>query len=104
MPVDPTSRFADLPLFDVPSPDGTHRRVVGLRLPRPRPTTSVGRHVLHEGEGLDLLAREFYGDEALWWRLLDANPLVHPFDLKAGDVLEVASAGDATQATRARTF
>jgi nucleoid-associated protein YgaU len=88
----------------VPAPDGTHRRVVGLRLPRPRPTTSIGRHVLHEGEGLDLLAREFYGDEALWWRLLDANPLVHPFDLKAGDVLEVASAGDATQATRARTF
>lgn len=104
MPVDPTSRFADLPLFDVPAPDGTRRRVVGLRLPRPRPSTSIGRHVLHEGEGLDLLAREFYGDEALWWRLLDANPLVHPFDLKAGDVLEVASAGDATQATRARTF
>jgi hypothetical protein len=104
MPVDPLSRFADLPLFEVAGPDGTRRRVVGLRLPRPRPTTPIGRHVLREGEGLDLLSREFFGDEALWWRLLDANPPIHPFDLQPGDVIEVASAGEATQARRSRTF
>jgi hypothetical protein len=104
MPVDPTSRFADLPLFDVVAPDGSRRHVVGLRLPRPRPGTPIGRHVLREGEGVDLLAREFYGDEGLWWRLLDANPPLHPFDLRAGDVLDVPAPGGATQGTRARTF
>lgn len=104
MPVDPTSRFADLPLLDVVAPDGTRRHVVSLRLPRPRLGTPIGRHVLREGEGLDLLAQSLFGDESLWWRVLDANPLVHPFDLRPGDALDVPPPGTATQATRARTF
>ncbi len=104
MPVDPASRFADLPLLDVVAPDGSHRHVVGLRLPRPRLGTPAARHMLHEGEEIDLLARELFGDEGLWWRLLDANPLLHPFDLHPGDVLDIPGPGGATQATRARTF
>ena len=39
------------------------------------------RHRLAADETLDLLARQVYGDEGLWWRILDANPLVwHLFD------------------------
>jgi nucleoid-associated protein YgaU len=104
MPVDPTSRFADLPLLDVSASDGTRRHVIGLRIPRTDLGTPIGRHVLREGEDLDLLARDLLGDEALWWRVLDANPLVHPFDLKPGDVLEIPGPGGATQVTRARSF
>jgi hypothetical protein len=104
MPVDPTSRFAELPLVHATAPDGTPRNVVALRLARPRLGPPVGRRVLVEGEGVDLVARELFGDEGLWWRLLDANPIVHPFDLEPGDVLDVPGPGAATRATRARTF
>ena len=104
MPVDPTSRFADLPLLDVVAPDGSHRHVIALRLPRPDPGTPIGRRVLREGERVDLIAGELFGDDGLWWRLLDANPLVHPFDLKPGDALDIPAPGVATAATRARTF
>ena len=39
----------------------------------------VVEHVIQEGDRLDLLARHYYSDERLWWRILDANP-----DLQSG--------------------
>jgi hypothetical protein len=104
MSVDPTSRFADLPLYEVAGSDGGMRRVIGLRVPRPALGAPIGRRMLREGEGVDLVAQELLGDEALWWRILDANPLVHPFDLRPGDTLAIPPPGTATRATRARTF
>jgi hypothetical protein len=104
MTIDPTSRFADLPLYEVTAPDGTMRRVVGLRIPRPALGAPIGRRMLREREGIDLVAQELLGDESLWWRILDANPLVHPFDLGPGDTLAIPPPGAATRATRARTF
>lgn len=104
MPVDPTSRFSGLPLLQVQGPDGTPRHVVSLRIPRPDLGPPIGRHVVHEGEGVDLLARRLLGDEGLWWRLLDANPVIHPFDIAAGQILEIPGPGAATAVTRARTF
>lgn len=56
------------------------------------------------GEEIDLLARRYYGDESLWWRILDANPLFYPLDLKAGDVINLPAPGPATKITRARSF
>lgn len=44
---------------------------------RPRsigPATGVIEHTVHSGERLDLLARHYYNDGRLWWRILDANP------------------------------
>jgi nucleoid-associated protein YgaU len=44
---------------------------------RPRaigPAVGVLEHVIREGDRLDLLARHYYGDDRLWWRILDANP------------------------------
>ncbi len=31
-------------------------------------------HVLMPGDRLDLLARQYYGDDQMWWHILDANP------------------------------
>ncbi|MGH2933882.1 MAG: hypothetical protein ACRDL2_05125 [Gaiellaceae bacterium] len=104
MTVDPTSRFADLPLYEATASDGSTRHVIGLRVPRPALGAPIGRRMLREGEGIDLVAQELLGDEALWWRILDANPLVHPFDLRPGDTLVIPPPGTATRATRARTF
>jgi hypothetical protein len=103
MPPQPGSPFADLPLRTVAAPDGTTRRVVSLRLSRPK-LPVAGRHRLTRGEGIDLLAQRYYGAEGLWWRILDANPLVHPLDLVTGDLLDLPEQGPATRATRARGF
>lgn len=104
MPVDPTSRFAGLPLIDALTPDGGRRTVIGFRVRREDTGAPVGRHVVHAGEPLDLLARRLLGDESLWWRLLDANPLRHPFDLEPGDVLDIPAPAAVTRVTRARSF
>lgn len=105
MPVKPDSRFAGLPVFQVVAPDGSLRQVIGLKLERlPVAGATTTRLRLGGGEGLDLLARRLYGDEGLWWRILDANPLVYPLDVRPGDVVSVPQAGPATRITRARRF
>lgn len=103
MPVKPNSRYAALPLQQVTTPDGTTRRVIQLRLERQTPTQTV-QHQVMQGETLDLLARQYYGDERLWWRIADANPLIYPFDIKAGDVLDVPVVGEAARVNRTRRF
>jgi nucleoid-associated protein YgaU len=46
-------------------------------------------HVVVGGETLDLLAVRYYGREALWWRIADANPTRCLFDLAPGDRLTI---------------
>jgi hypothetical protein len=38
------------------------------------PATGVLEHVVRSGDRLELLARHYYNDSRLWWRILDANP------------------------------
>jgi hypothetical protein len=104
VPASPDSRFAGLPLLDVVTPDGDRRRVVALRLARPAAGPPPARHRLLEGEGIDLIAQRAYGAEGLWWRVLDGNGLLHPFDLRPGQVLELPAPGPASRTTRARSF
>jgi hypothetical protein len=46
----------------------------GLRARDIGPATGLLEHVVGAGERLDLLALQFYNDDRLWWRILDANP------------------------------
>ena len=44
---------------------------------RPRvvaPTPGVIEHSVRAGDRLDSLARHYYNDDRLWWRIVDANP------------------------------
>jgi hypothetical protein len=104
MPIKPDSRFAGLPVHQVIAPDGSLRQVIGLKLEHLPVQGIATRLRLSGGEGLDLLAHRLYGDESLWSRILDANPLVYPLDILPGDVLNVPQAGPATRITRARRF
>jgi hypothetical protein len=104
MPVKPNSRFASLPVLRVLGPDATLRQVIALRLARPPLVGDEKRYRVKDGEEVDLLAQRFFGDDGLWWRLLDANPLVYPLDIEAGDELSVPGRGPATRVTRARSF
>ena len=46
--------------------------------------TGVVEHIVTEGERLDELARHYYNDDRLWWRIVDANPEV----LYGGDLVQ----------------
>lgn len=46
---------------------------------RPReiaPAPPVLEHTVQAGDRLDRLARHYYNDDRLWWRIVDANPEV----------------------------
>ena len=104
MPVKPDSRFSALPVLRAVAADGSVRQVVALRLIRRQDEDGIERHRVRQGEAIDLLANLFYGSDRLWWRILDANPLVYPLDIEPGDVLNIPSAVTATRVTRARRF
>jgi len=70
-----TSRYKDARRFE---PD--EQGVVRCKGVRPREigaAVGVLEHVVQEGDRLDLLARHYYSDPRLWWRILDANPDLH---------------------------
>jgi len=42
------------------------------------------------GDRIDILAARYYGDEQLWWVIMDANPrYLSSLDIKIGDVLAI---------------
>ena len=103
MPIPQSSRFAGLPVLEVTAPDGSRRRVLGLRL---QSTAEAGpaTHQVTQGDAIDLIARRRLGDERLWWRMLDVNPPRYPLDLTPGEELKLPDQAQATRANRARSF
>ncbi|OIO71893.1 MAG: hypothetical protein AUJ57_06515 [Zetaproteobacteria bacterium CG1_02_53_45] len=70
------SRYKDAVAFTEPSGfAGVRPREIGA-------ATAVIEHTLQAGDRLDLLARHYYNNDRLWWRILDANPDI----LYAGDL------------------
>ncbi len=63
---------------------GVRSRVIG-------PAIGVIEHRVQAGDRLDLLARHYYNDDRLWWRIVDANPDV----LYAGDIVLEKHHGEA---------
>jgi len=80
--------------------DGTPLRakvnVTFLRVPekpaRQNPTSQSEPRkiwVVHEGETLDWIAYEEYGDPAYWRHIADTNDLINPKDLRPGQILKL---------------
>ena len=78
------SRYRDVPVLSI---DGV--RSLGLRPPPGNVPAGGWLHTWQEGDSLDLLARQYYGQEALWWLIADANPTRFPEDWRPGDQLRV---------------
>lgn len=50
-------------------------------------------YTIAEGDRLDLLAADYYGDSELWWVIARANPeILYPEDLPVGTVIRIPSA------------
>lgn len=73
---------------DIVADDGARRLSFRGSPPAADPERCV-HHTLVSGETLDLLAARYYGSEALWWVLADANSGRFPDDWRPGDTLLV---------------
>lgn len=77
---DPRKRYSTTTRFD--APEGLRPVYDGLK---PRKVHTQPGYVLHmvvEGDRLDRLAHNYYGDPRLWWSIAQANPgLLLPSDL-----------------------
>ena len=89
------SRYKDVPVLIV---DGCQTLAI-----RTLPASGSERGWLHtfcEGESLDLLARHYYGSEALWWLIADANPTRFPEDWRPGEAIRVPPLAGTLQRAR----
>ena len=63
-------------------------QVVSVRKPISPTTYTV--YTVRDGDTLDLLATNMYGDPTLYWRIADMNPhIAFPDLLQVGDVLRL---------------
>jgi hypothetical protein len=85
------SRYVTNPVVAVYFPDSETTKISVFRSPS---NITKGRTVKYyqwrEGDRIDQLAYNIFGDPELWWRLLDVNPDIQsPYDLKPGDLLRI---------------
>ena len=65
------SRYKDTKTFEkAEAGEGFH----GIRAREIGDTTAILEHEVSVGDRLDLLARHYYNDDRMWWRIVDANP------------------------------
>jgi hypothetical protein len=65
------SRYKNARYFEPQAEQGVFR---GLRARDVTTLEGVIEHKVTETDRLDLLAQHYYGDDRLWWRIVDANP------------------------------
>ena len=82
MTVSPTSRYYGLETKFLERPDGTKVAYLGRRLvPSPDRFATLSFHVVLQGERLDNVTAKFLGDPEQFWRVADANGVLHPNEL-----------------------
>lgn len=80
--IEPSSRYAGLPLARHTLPDGREVAYVRRRFVPPASSLPLLAEVsVTEGDRLDLLAARTLGDPEQFWRIADANEAVDPFAL-----------------------
>ncbi len=87
----PDSRYYGLAPSTYTTADGRTITYTSRRfIPQPQNYATISTHTVVQGERVDVMATQFFGDPLLYWRLCDANLAVRPDDLEAtGLVLRV---------------
>ena len=79
--ISPGSRYAGIEQATHTAPDGTPQAYLKRRfLPREAPAV-LARVTVVQGDRPDLIAARQLGDPEAWWRLCDANAVLHPHKL-----------------------
>ena len=71
---DSKSRYADLDTYAVTDRRG--RTVAVVPVPEPPGETSMGIHIMKQGQRLDHLAHKYLGDAAGFWRICELNDVM----------------------------
>jgi hypothetical protein len=81
---DQQSRYYRLRVASLATADGGTISYVSRRfIPRPESFAVLQRHRVIQGERVDVVAAQAYGDPLLYWRLCDANLALRPEDVTA---------------------
>lgn len=87
------SRYVNAVL--APAETSDHMSVMAVYPVRPnrRKRVTYTEHVIVDGDRMDRLAAQFYGDATQWWRIAQANPeIFYPEgDLPSGNILRIPS-------------
>jgi hypothetical protein len=101
MPVDPFSRYRDLPVLEVRhATRGVTRSLPIRRLPVPPPPPESQQHRFTGFEPADLLALKYLSREDLYWHILDANGGRLPDAFQPGELLLIPPLDLATRVLR----
>lgn len=94
----PNSRYYNLAPSTYTAPDGSTIRYTARRfIAQPNQFATIAVHAVVQGERVDTIATQFFGDPLLYWRLCDANLAVRPDDLEApGTQLRITLAAPPT--------
>lgn len=90
------SRYRDSPHFALRE-DGSEV-FPGLRSRKIGPASAVIEHEVEADNRLDRLAGNYYGNDRLWWRIVDANPE----NIFSGDLLDADDADQVILIPKAR--
>jgi hypothetical protein len=88
--IEPTSRYASVEIATTTVADGVggSRTVRYLRRrfpPQPSTLPTLAEHLVTRGDRLDVITARYLGDPTQFWRVCDANLVVHPDELTADD-------------------
>ena len=88
--LEPSSRYANVGIATITVPDGAGgsrdvRYLLRRFPPQPGSLPLLAEHVVVRGDRPDLIAAAQFGDPTQFWRICDANPVIHPEDLFSDD-------------------
>lgn len=92
MTINADSRYASASISTVTDGRGTHQSV---NIPDITTATYVFTfYQMREGDSLDALAYQAYGNGAYWWKIADLNPeILDWLDVPPGTVIRLPSSG-----------
>ena len=81
-PFDVTSRYYPIEIAEYQRPDGTAVRYVRRRfIAQPSRFETLTEHTVVQGDRIDNIAANYLGDPEQYWRICDANAVIHPEEL-----------------------
>jgi len=77
-----TSRYYSTPTAELETPEGTGIKYLRRRfVPGPARFELLLEHTVVEGDRLDTITAQYFGDPEQFWRVCDANNAVRPEEL-----------------------
>lgn len=88
------SRYHGVPTLQHLQADGRSVPYLTRRfIPATEPSPLASVHLVVQGDRLDLLASDHFGDPEQWWKIADANNTLHPETLtdRIGQALQLST-------------